>query len=55
MGEGALWISSDGDDWMGTKLKTQKYALGFQRELKNTEPITNSPHQPTPPQKKKFK
>ena len=25
-GRRALWISSDGDDWMGTKLKTQKYA-----------------------------
>ena len=42
---GVLWISSDGDDRMGEKIKTPKNPQGFQQNTKK------SPGLPTKPQK----
>ena len=45
-GEGkALWISSDGDDRMGVKVKTQKKSIGFPtKPTKIPGPKINPPH-----------
>ena len=34
-GDGGLWISSDGDDWMGAKIKTQKALRASKNTPKN--------------------